>query len=104
VDRPNKTITVTTYIAQGYTTAQKAHIRLLTAEGLGRGNNEVGVIDSVDDDADTITLEANLRNTYYTSGNVYLLVAKIAGVSTSSGGQADDALAIKSLPDRTIYK
>lgn len=104
VDRPNHTITVTTYIAQGYTTEQKAHIRLLTAEGLGRGNNEVGVIDSVDDDADTITLEANLRNTYYLSGMVYLLVAKVAGVSTSSGGQANDALAIKALPDRTIYK
>ncbi len=104
VDRPDRIITVTTYIAQGYTTAQRAHIRLLTAEGLDRSNNEVGVIDSVDDDADTITLDANLRNTYYASGYVYLLIAKIAGVSTSSGGQAGDAVAIRALPDRTIYK
>ncbi len=104
IDRPAGVITVSAYIAQGFTTAQRAHIRLLTAEGVGRGNNEVGVIDSVSDADDTITLDANLRNTYYTSGNVYLLVAKIAGISTSSGGQADDAVAIRALPDRIIYK
>ncbi len=104
IDRPAGVITVSAYIAQGFTTAQKAHIRLLTAEGLGRGSNEVGVIDSVDDDADTITLDANLRNTYYISGNIYLLIAKVVGISTSSGGQAADAVSIIAQPDRLIYK
>ncbi len=103
-DRPAGVITVSAYIAQGFTTAQKAHIRLLTAEGIGRGNNEVATIDDVSDDDDTITLDANLRNTYYTSGNVYLLIAKVVGISTSSGGQAADAVSAIAQPDRTIYK
>jgi len=106
IDRVAKTITFTGVVGGAYTMANSAHVRLKTAEDLGIGNNEVRILDSVtyDSSADetTLVLTADLENTFYTGGTVYLLVAKVIAVTTSSGGQSDDAVDITALPDRTI--
>lgn len=106
IDRVAKTITFTGAVGGAYTEANQAHVRLKTAEGLGRGNNEVRVLDSVtyDSSADetTFVLTADLENTFFTDATVCLLVAKVIAVTTSSGGNASDAADITALPDRTI--
>ncbi len=104
IDRPAKTITFTGAVGADFTVAAKAHVRLKVAEGLGIGNNEVGVIESASDEDNEIVLVDNLRNTYYTGGYVYLLVAKVITATTSSGGQTNDAVALNALPDRVIAK
>jgi len=106
IDRVAKTITFTGAVGGAYTTANSAHARLKTAESLERGNNEVRILDSVtyDSSADetTLVLTADLENTFYTGGTVYLLIAKIIAVTTDSGGQTADAVDLTAMPDRLI--
>ena len=95
-------ITTTANLTNSYEVADGGFVYLQSASSdpLRPGWQEIAEIDSVSENV-SITLVSNLQHTYYTSAKVTRLVKSVEAV-TATGGTAGDAIAVRSVVERTL--